>query len=393
MSATAKPLLAVTMGDPAGIGPEVIVGAWEHARVHDVARLVVVGHAEILRRAARLLNRNIAVVEIDSLDVGGVSDANSMSNGIVPSASETPPTSKPPGLARLETGRGTIPCLKACADDVLDVSPGRVDARGGEAAYQAVRLAATLALAKQVDGIITAPLSKAALHAAGHKYPGHTELLAEMCGVADFAMMLYLSREQGAGSRERATNTPISALAASTGLGVVHVTLHQSLRSVFAAITSEAIVAKCRLADDVMRRLGVKQPRIAVCALNPHAGEDGLFGDEERTVIAPAVEAARNAGLDVSGPYPTDTLMLRARDGEFDAVVAMYHDQGHIALKLLGMHAAVNITLGLPIVRTSVAHGTAFDRAWQGTARCDGMVAAIGTAAQLAKNLRTAEPA
>jgi 4-hydroxythreonine-4-phosphate dehydrogenase len=127
----------------------------------------------------------------------------------------------------------------------------------------------------------------------------------------------------------------------------------------------------------------LERPRLAVCALNPHAGEEGLFGDEERTIIAPAVEAARRAGLNVAGPFPTDTLMLRARDGEFDAVVAMYHDQGHIALKLLGMHAAVNITLGLPIVRTSVAHGTAFDRAWQGTARSEGMVAAVETAAKL----------
>ncbi len=133
-----------------------------------------------------------------------------------------------------------------------------------------------------------------------------------------------------------------------------------------------------------MRKLGVPRPRLAVCALNPHAGEEGLFGDEERTIIAPAVEIARQAGLNVTGPLPTDTLMVRARDGEFDAVVAMYHDQGHIALKLLGMHAAVNITLGLPIVRTSVAHGTAFDRAWQGTARAEGMVAALRTAAQLA---------
>ena len=168
------------------------------------------------------------------------------------------------------------------------------------------------------------------------------------------------------------------------GLGVVHVTLHQSLRSVFEDITPDAIAAKCRLADQVTRRLGVTRPRVAVCALNPHAGEDGLFGDEEKTIIAPAVETVRREGLEVSGPYPTDTLMVRARDGEFDAVVAMYHDQGHIALKLLGMHAAVNITLGLPIVRTSVAHGTAFDRAWQGTARYDGMFAAIRIAARLA---------
>jgi 4-hydroxythreonine-4-phosphate dehydrogenase len=263
----------------------------------------------------------------------------------------------------------SIPCINVCCDDVLSVRAGEVDARAGDAAFKAIQTAARLALNKEVDGIVTAPLSKVALHAAGHRYPGHTELLAELCGVADFAMMLYLP--------------PGDAIRSPHGLGIVHVTLHQSLRSIVADLTCEAIVAKSRLVDGVMRRLGADRPRLAVCALNPHAGEDGLFGDEERSVIAPAVEQALSAGLDVSGPHPSDTLMLRARDGEFDAVVAMYHDQGHIAMKLLGMHAAVNITLGLPIVRTSVAHGTAFDRAWQGTARSDGMVAAILTAARL----------
>jgi 4-hydroxythreonine-4-phosphate dehydrogenase len=335
-------ILAVTMGDPAGIGPEVIVGAWGDTRIHGQARPLVIGHPEILRRAARLFNYDGEVVEI----------------------------TRPAALDELNSDPKNIPCIKACADDVLDVRPGRVDARGGEAAFQAIQFAATLALEKKVHGIVTAPLSKAALHAAGHHYPGHTELLAETCGVTDFAMMLYLP--------------PGEAVRSPSGLGVVHVTLHQSLRSVFDDLTSDAIVAKCRLAADVMRRLRTDaEPRLAVCALNPHAGEDGLFGDEERAIIAPAVEQARRAGLDVSGPYPADTLMLRARDGEFDAVIAMYHDQGHIALKLLGMHAAANITLGLPIVRTSVAHGTAFDRAWQGSARPDGMVAAIQTAAKL----------
>jgi 4-hydroxythreonine-4-phosphate dehydrogenase len=259
-------------------------------------------------------------------------------------------------------------------DDALEVSMGRLDARAGEAAYQAVRTAVQLALARKVDAIVTAPLSKAALHAAGHHYPGHTELLAQMCGVDDFAMMLYLP--------------PGPAVRGPSGLGVVHVTLHQSLRSVFANLTPAAIEAKCHLADNAMRQLGVARPRIAVAALNPHAGEEGLFGDEERTIIGPVVDAARRAGLDVAGPFPTDTLMGRARDGEFDAVVAMYHDQGHIALKLLGMHSAVNITLGLPIVRTSVAHGTAFDRAGQGTAESTGMIAAIRTASQLANYRR-----
>jgi 4-hydroxy-L-threonine phosphate dehydrogenase PdxA len=373
MSVSTKPILAITMGDPAGIGPEVIVGAWNDARVHEQARLFVVGHAEILRRAARMLGCDLTIVEIES----------------------------PESLRQASSSADTLPCIKACSDEVLDVPPGQVDARAGEAAYQAVRRAAEMALAKQVDGIVTAPLSKAALHAAGHHYPGHTELLAEICGVDEFAMMLFLCTERGAGSGEKevistqysvrstATSHPAPCIphpASSAGLGVVHVTLHQALRSVFADLTPHAIASKCRLADGAMRRLGVAEPRIGVCALNPHAGEDGLFGDEEQTIIRPAVVAARRAGLNVSGPFPADTLMMRARDGEFDAVVAMYHDQGHIALKLLGMHSAVNITLGLPIVRTSVAHGTAFDRAWQGTARYEGMVAAICTAARLAKS-------
>jgi 4-hydroxythreonine-4-phosphate dehydrogenase len=264
-----------------------------------------------------------------------------------------------------------LSCVKACDDGVLDIAVGELSAQAGEAAYRTVRLAADWAVEKRVAGIITAPLSKAALHAAGHKYPGHTELLAEICGVNEFAMMLYLP--------------PGDQVRSPSGLGVAHVTLHQSMRSIFGDLTSEAILSKCRLANTVMTRLGVDRPRLAVCALNPHAGEDGLFGNEEATIIAPAVAQARRAGLDASGPFPTDTLMMRARDGEFDAVVAMYHDQGHIALKLLGMHAAVNITLGLPIVRTSVAHGTAFDRAWQGTARSEGMIAAILTAAKLIK--------
>jgi 4-hydroxythreonine-4-phosphate dehydrogenase len=356
------------MGDPAGVGPEVIVGAWGDERIVRAARPFVVGHPQLLRRAATLLKRDIEVVDIVS-----------------------------PSAAGSYTDSRVIPCLRAGGEEACAVAPGHIDARAGEAAYQAVIMAAHLAITGQIDGVVTAPLSKSALHAAGHHYPGHTELLAEIFGVEDFAMMLYLSRDGETCGTERAARSPEASTAPASGfqsslpgLGVVHVTLHQSLRSVFDDITPEAIVSKCRLADTAMRRLRVKQPRLAVCALNPHAGEDGLFGDEERSIIAPAVEAARGLGLNVAGPLAADTLMLRARDGEFDAVVAMYHDQGHIALKLLGMHAAVNITLGLPIVRTSVAHGTAFDRAWQGTARCDGMVTAIVTAAQLSRSARDA---
>jgi 4-hydroxythreonine-4-phosphate dehydrogenase len=347
MTVTIKPRIAVTMGDPTGVGPEVIVGAWADESIHRRVFPLVLGHPEILRRAVRLLNSAIEVCEIDERTM----------------------------LTRRWTADAqTMSCLRTSDDSVLDVPTGRFDARAGEAAYQAVRAATNLAINRNIDAIVTAPLSKAALHAAGHHYPGHTELLAESCGVTDFAMMLYLP--------------PGAAVRGRHGLGVVHVTLHQSLRSVFGDLTSAAIEAKCQLAQNAMCALGVDRPRIAVAALNPHAGEEGLFGDEEQTTIGPAVDAARRSGLDVSGPFPTDTLMVRARDGEFDAVVAMYHDQGHIALKLLGMHAAVNVTLGLPIIRTSVAHGTAFDRAWQGTAESKGMIAALLTAGMLCSSPR-----
>jgi 4-hydroxythreonine-4-phosphate dehydrogenase len=269
-----------------------------------------------------------------------------------------------------EPSGGVIPCLACGSDDVLDIAPGRLDARAGQAAYDAVVTAARLALSGKVDAITTAPLQKEALHRAGHAFPGHTELLASICGVEHFAMMLYLG--------------PDDVLQSRDGLAVVHVTLHTALRNVFDELTEESVLVKARLADDFMTRLTQRRPRIGVCALNPHGGEGGLFGREEQAIIAPAVKRGRAEGLDLTGPLPTDTLMVRARDGQFDAIVAMYHDQGHIALKLLGMHQAVNVTLGLPIIRTSVAHGTAFDIAWQRRAETGSMIEALRVASRLA---------
>lgn len=332
------PRLAITMGDPAGVGPEVITAAWRDERVHRWCRPLVIGHPEVMRRAVRLLNLPTEIIEVDSPEAA------------LPS----------PAL---------LPCLRAVDDAAVDVPACQVDARAGQAAYDALVAAARLALAGCVGAITTAPLNKAALWKAGHEYPGHTELLAELCGVREFAMMLYLA--------------PDEYVQSPAGLGVVHVTLHTALRRVFDELSTDAIAAKIRLADGAMRALRRAAPRIGVCALNPHAGESGLFGDEEQTLIAPAVREAQRQGFCVEGPCPTDTLMVRARDGEFDAVVAMYHDQGHIALKLLGFHRAVNVTLGLPIVRTSVAHGTAFDLAWQGVAESSSMVEAIRVAALL----------
>lgn len=356
---TVRPLIAITMGDPAGIGPEIIVGSWSETLVHEWCRPLVVGHPEVLRRAVELWQTGVKVEEI-----GSPEEAN-------PSPD-------------------VIPCIPCGSPDVLEVAPGMLDARAGQAAYEAVMAATRLALAGQIDAIVTAPLQKEALHRAGHDYPGHTELLAHVCGIDDYAMMLYMG--------------PNEDVLSPAGLAVVHVTLHTALRNVFGQLTQDAILAKARLADQFMSRLmrpaqgrgnpsraakrgANSRPRIGVCSLNPHAGEGGLFGDEELTIIRPAVERGLAEGLNLDGPLPTDTLMVRARDGRFDAVVAMYHDQGHIALKLLGMHRAVNVTLGLPIIRTSVAHGTAFDIAWRRRAETGSMIEAIRIASRLAAAL------
>jgi 4-hydroxythreonine-4-phosphate dehydrogenase len=334
-----RPLIAITQGDPAGVGPEIIVGAWPEPVIHQWCRPLVVGHPEIIRHAVELRQGDLKVVPIDSPD-------------------------------QAEPSPGIIPCIPCGTDEALEVEPGQVDPRAGQAAYDAVVAAAQLALDGQVDAITTAPLNKEALRRAGHDYPGHTELLAELCDVSDFAMMLYLG--------------PDASLGGPNGLAVVHVTLHTSLRSALNELSEDAILAKARLADRFMARLTGIRPRIGVCALNPHGGEGGLFGSEERTLIVPAIRRGLAEGLRLEGPLPADALMVQARSGRFDALVAMYHDQGHIALKLLGMHRAVNVTLGLPIVRTSVAHGTAFDIAWRGRAETGSMIEALRVAARLA---------
>ena len=299
----------------------------------------MIGDPSVLRRAAGL-----------------VADVRRLEIQVIDSPEEASPTP------------GTIPCLPVQGDfgDLDDVRPGAVDRRAGRAAYAFLNSAIDLALAGRIDAITTLPLNKQVLHEAGVDHPGHTEILAERCNAPDHAMMLYLEND------------------ATAGLGVVHVTLHVALRRVFDLLSRDAIVSKVRLADQAMRPMtGGRRPRIAVTSLNPHAGEDGLFGDEEMTLIRPAVEEARREGLDVTGPHPNDTLFYHALRGEYDAVVAMYHDQGHIALKTVGFQRAVNVTLGLPIVRTSVAHGTAFDIAWKGLADPSSLIAAVRVAARI----------
>ena len=337
-------LLAITMGDPAGVGPEVIVGSWEAPALQSACRRVVVGRTAVIQRAVSLLGRSLSVERVTSLD-------------------------------RISADPLLIPVWE-CGDELADqVQPGKISAAAGSASRDALLQAIDWALDGAVDAIVTAPLNKESLRAAGVKHPGHTELLAERCRASNVAMMLYLPPGRG-------------QVRGPVGLGVIHVTLHTALRNVFGELSHSKIVDRCRLASDfvsqILKSHGVpRAARVGVAALNPHGGENGLFGQEELELIGPAVEAAKSLGLPVSGPWPCDTLMHRAAGGEFDAVVAMYHDQGHIALKLLGLHDAVNVTLGLPIIRTSVAHGTAFDIAWKGRASPYSMIQATLTALDL----------
>ncbi len=247
------------------------------------------------------------------------------------------------------------------AGDARAVRPGQLSGEAGAAAVAAVRRAVELIQARTYDGLVTAPINKEALRLAGFTWPGHTELLADLAGAADVRMLLV-----------------------ADPLRVVHVTTHRSLRSAIEAVTRERVLRTIEMGAEGVGRLGVGRPRVAVAGLNPHAGEGGLFGDEELREIGPAVEAARAAGIDASGPWPPDTLFWRARGGEFDLVVAMYHDQGHIPVKLSGFDEGVNVTLGLPFPRASVDHGTAFDIAGRGIARWQSMAAAIRVGARLA---------
>jgi 4-hydroxythreonine-4-phosphate dehydrogenase len=310
-----RPRLAITAGDPAGIGPEVVLRALcAHERPE--AEWVVCGPAEVLRERAKRF-----------------------------------------GLRAIEASGASLIDVPAG-----DCEIGRVSAAGGSAAAAAVLRAAREALAGKAAGLVTAPINKESLRAAGHGWPGHTEMLAEAAGVTDVAMMFV-----------------------GAGLRVALLTIHRALRSVPDAITPDEVKRVVRLVDRQLPRFGAGRKRIAVCGLNPHAGEGGLFGNEDDTVLRPAIESLSAEGVDVQGPLPADTLFVRAARGEYDAVVAAYHDQGLIPVKLASFGHAVNVTLGLPFVRTSVDHGTAFDIADAGKADPSSLLAAMRLAVELAR--------
>ncbi len=339
-----KPLLAITMGDAAGIGPEIIAKALSLDEVYQVCRPLVVGDAVAIKMGLDVANLSLSINK-----VGAPED----------------------GLYK----RGIIDILSLDNINASALVMGKPQAMAGKASVESVMKAAEMAMRDEVDGIVTAPLNKEAMNMAGYKYPGHTELLAELAHTQDYAMMLLAGN-----------------------LRVVHVTTHVALSQVPVLITKDRVFKKIRAAQEAARSLGFERPRIGVAGLNPHSGEGGLFGKEEIEVITPAIDEAKKAGMLVEGPVPPDTIFSKALGGVYDVIVAMYHDQGHIPVKLHGFRldeisgkweevSGVNMTVGLPFIRTSVDHGTAYGKAGrrEGTANPQSLVDAIKIAAKMAE--------
>lgn len=326
-----KPLLAITMGDPGGIGPEVIIKAVSDNAVRRLCRPLVIGDPAVLSKCLRITERRVRLLPVeDTVDLPADSAA--------------------------------VPVLNP-SEAIGRHRWGTIRKGYGEAAMSYIRFAVNEALDGRVDGIVTAPICKGAIHRAGYSFQGHTDYLAHLTGTRRYAMMLM-----------------------GKGLRVVLVTVHRAIAGVSGCITRRRVLDSITLAHEACARLGVRRPRVGVCALNPHAGEAGAFGKEEIAAIAPAIRSARRKGIDARGPFPADTLFVRRNRAEFDIVVSMYHDQGLIPLKMLAFDVGVNVTLGLPIVRTSPDHGTAFDIAGKGVADPRSMVEAIRVASRLYLN-------
>jgi 4-hydroxythreonine-4-phosphate dehydrogenase len=324
-----KPLFALTMGDPSGIGPEISLKALSAIQSSDV---IIIGDFSVIKSTAASLGMNPEYNVIKSPE------------------------------------EFTCGCINILDMEIIhpdQFSIGTINMLCGKAAFSYINTAIDLALGKKIDGIITNPINKESLQLAGVNYPGHTEIFAARTGVTDFAMMFLLEK-----------------------VCVAHVTTHCSLRQAIDLITSDRIIKKIALLNDALILLGFNNPRIAVGGLNPHAGEHGLFGTEEIDQIIPAIDSAIKSGINVSGPYPPDTVFMRAFRGEFDGVVAMLHDHGFVALKSRDFENGVNITIGLPIIRTSVGHGTAFDIAGKGKASPESLLRAIEAAEKMYYNKR-----
>jgi len=315
------PAIVLSMGDPAGIGPEIVVKALADPQLAPLARWIVVGDSRVLERAERITGLKLESAELHDV--------------------------------RTLTGIDAFAC-------------GRLDARCGAAAVEYVRIATELCLRGEADAMVTAPLNKEAVTLSGRRFSGHTEYIAELCGATESRMLLWSER-----------------------FSTVHVTTHVALRQA-CELDTPRILRTIELGSEAMKLVGIDQPRIAVCGLNPHAGEHQLFGNEEQRFIAPAIEEAGRRGIPCSGPHAGDTVFLQASRGAYDLVVAMYHDQGHIPMKLIDFEGTVNISLGIPIIRTSVDHGTAFDIAGKNQADPRSMKQAMRVAARMASTRRAA---
>lgn len=321
-------IIGITMGDPSGIGPEIILKSFLNKKTKP-GKYLVIGDYEIIEFFNKKLDLNVELEKVSNLeDIDGSTNI----------------------LSVLDLG-----IIK-----IKDFKIGEVSSNSGDAAFQYLKKAIELAIDGEILGIATAPFNKEAINKAGHHYSGHTEILAHYTSTKDYAMLLYDEK-----------------------LSTIHVSTHVSLKEAIERTKQERVEKVIGLADKTFKKLGVKNPKIAVAGLNPHSGENGLFGMEEVNEIIPAIKSSLSRGVDVEGPIPPDTVFLKAAAGNYDVVVAMYHDQGHIPLKLLGFHSGVNITVGLPIIRTSVDHGTAFEIAGKNIANEESMVNAINLAHQL----------
>ena len=340
-----KPVLGITMGDPGSVGPEISVKALAHAGIYEQCRPLMIGDAKVMEQAVKTVGMegNITIHPVHAV----------------------------------EEGLYTVGVIDVFDMNVVDMSRlavGKVSEHSGEAAFQYVVYAIRLAMEGKVDAVITAPISKDSINMAGHHYSGHTEIFAEYTGTKDFAMLL-----------------------ASENLRVIHVTTHCALIEACRLIRKERVLTVIKLAELGCRMLGIDNPRIGVAGLNPHCSEDGLFGTEETSEIIPAVQEAKKLGINVEGPVPPDTVFVKCRAGLYDIVVAMYHDQGHIPLKLNAFQwdeekkqyqsvRGINCTIGLPVIRVSVDHGTAFGKAGEGRANADSMLDAIETGLKMIEN-------
>jgi 4-hydroxythreonine-4-phosphate dehydrogenase len=338
-----KPILGITMGDPAGIGPEIASKAMARKEIYDLCRPLIVGDAQAMKQGAEIAGVDLKVNAISEVEE-----------------------------ARFKYGIMDVIDLKNV--DLSKLVYGKVSSMAGKAAFEAVKSVIDLALEKKIDATITGPINKESINLAGFHYSGHTEIYAHFTGTSDYTMLLV-----------------------DGNLRVVHVSTHVSLREACDRVKKDRVLKVIRLAFDACRRLGINNPRIGVAGLNPHAGENGLFGWEEEKEITPAIREAKASGINAEGPVPPDTLFSKAKGGMYDIVVAMYHDQGHIPLKVAGFNwdekskkwssvSGVNITLGLPIIRSSVDHGTAFDQAGKGTANEESLIHAIEYGVKLVKH-------